>query len=669
MLQQERSKRVISMFKVRQDEPDYAFIPAVEVPEKNQWGKRIQTVDENNALAGKSLNINGDDSVGTNPNRYKQHGFHFSADHCIGCHACEAACSEKNNLPPHISFRSVGYLEGGSYPAFKRLNISMACNHCDDPVCLKGCPTRAYTKFAEYGAVLQDPDICFGCGYCTWVCPYNAPQLDLEKGQVSKCNMCVDRLEVGLKPACASACLGGALDFGIIESKPENREQAKIKIPGFPDPAITNPNIRFQQVKSLPRDMKRTDTMPMHYQRDEQGKAEYHAKTRDDLKKDRQWSLQKLRSREDPLVVFTLITQAVIGAFLLLFFGPGLLGMDLLAVDTHPVTRGLLLFSMIGIQIYALFTSTMHLGKPHRFYRAFNNLRYSPVSREVASVALFFNGLLVYAVLDTFPGLLNWLFPDALLSGLAAFIGFATAIIGPVAIYAMHKIYRIKARPYWNHWQVLTSFYGSMLTLGAMLVGLFYALTIYASNASDTGVLSTLSIMMFAGLILEGIGLFRHRIDMLKLGGEGEAAMKVQQTKFGKTYQARNLGIVFAAVACLLLASLEAGTFVGLFAWFLVAGLVLSTALVGRAMFYVMVIPTTMPGAFFWRNLGFQEHAREAGLANMPQAGVLPKTDYHHEAIERAKREIKEEFEIIREKGFQEAVVNRFKAKYLSDAV
>ena len=132
--------------------------------------------------------------------------FHFTADNCIGCHACEAACSEKNDLPPHLSFRSVGYVEGGTYPDYTRINISMACNHCDDPVCLKGCPTRAYTKHPEYGAVIQDPDICFGCGYCTWVCPYNAPQLDPMAGQVEKCNMCVDRLEVGLKPACVSAC-------------------------------------------------------------------------------------------------------------------------------------------------------------------------------------------------------------------------------------------------------------------------------------------------------------------------------------------------------------------------------------------------------------------------------------------------------------------------------
>ena len=207
-------------FKTRSNEPAYARLPPSNGAQLNQYGKPIQLVEANDPRAGQSLKINHSPAVGTNPDRYQQHGFHFTADNCIGCHACEAACSEKNDLPAHISFRSVGYVEGGTYPDFHRVNISMACNHCDDPVCLKGCPTRAYTKFAEYGAVLQDPDICFGCGYCTWVCPYNAPQLDPIKGDVSKCNMCVDRLEVGLKPACVSACLAGALDFGVLETAP-----------------------------------------------------------------------------------------------------------------------------------------------------------------------------------------------------------------------------------------------------------------------------------------------------------------------------------------------------------------------------------------------------------------------------------------------------------------
>jgi len=259
------------VFKKRENEPAYALLKDTSCQTHNVYGDTIETVQADDCRRDQSLNINDDDVIGENPNRYKQHGFYFNADNCIACHACEAACSEKNDNPAHISFRSVGFVEGGTYPAYQRINISMACNHCDDPVCLKGCPTRAYTKFAEYGAVLQDPDICFGCGYCTWVCPYNAPQLDPVKGQVSKCNMCVDRLEVGLKPACVAACLGGALDFGIIESAPDNREQTKIQIPGFPDPEITHPNIRFQQSKTLPREMTRPDTMPFRYQRDDTG--------------------------------------------------------------------------------------------------------------------------------------------------------------------------------------------------------------------------------------------------------------------------------------------------------------------------------------------------------------------------------------------------------------
>jgi hypothetical protein len=58
--------------------------------------------------------------------------------------------------------------------------------------------------------------------------------------------------------------------------------------------------------------------------------------------------------------------------------------------------------------------------------------------------------------------------------------------------------------------------------------------------------------------------------------------------------------------------------------WGLVGALTVFTSLVSRALFYVLVIPTTMPGAFFWKNKAFEEHARDIGLANMPQVGVAP---------------------------------------------
>ncbi len=616
------------MFKVREKEPDYAFIPNVDSPELNQYGKSIDLIKECEDLAGKSLNINGDSSIGENPNRYKQHGFYFNADNCISCHACESACSEKNDLPPHLAYRAVGYVEGGTYPNYTRLNISMACNHCDDPVCLKGCPTRAYTKFAEYGAVLQDPDICFGCGYCTWVCPYNAPQLDMTKGHVHKCNMCVDRLEVGLKPACVAACLGSALDFGVIETTPENRDQLETSIPGFPSPDITNPNIRFEQTKTLPREMTRTDSMPLRYEQDEQGRLgenSFHTKVHE-TGKSKEWNLAKLRSREDPLVVFTLISQGVIGAFLMMFlsstFGP-MLGFTELSIEYYPIAFPITLFALLGLETFALALSTMHLGKPHRFYRAFNNLKYSPVSREVASIAVFFNLFAAYTVLTVFSGLFTWL-PTGWLQSLQTIMGWGAVVAGPVALYFMHSIYRIKARPFWNHWQVLSSFYGSMFSLGAVIVLIAFGSVAVFEGQSILPLINYVALPLLAGLVIEGFGLVRHRSDLKKNGGEGAASYYEQITTFGKTYLLRNALLFAGIVIVTLLMLLQAEGAVALMLWVIAILTIVSAAYIGRALFYVLVIPTTMPGAFFWRNKGFQEHARETGLADMPQVGVLP---------------------------------------------
>ena len=603
------------MFEVRNQEPAYAFLNDKTHQEKNRYGKSIQLVDDNDPLAGESLNINGDTAVGENPNRYKQHGFHFTADNCIGCHACEAACSEKNDNPAHIAFRSVGYVEGGTYPAFKRLNISMACNHCDDPVCLKGCPTRAYTKFAEYGAVLQDPDICFGCGYCTWVCPYNAPQLDPVKGQVSKCNMCVDRLEVGLKPACVSACLGNALNFGVIENMPENREQIKAAIPGFPRTDITHPNIRFQQTRSLPAEMTRTDSAAVKYHKDMEDGSYKSVVDKAKRINQRKWSLNKLRSREDPLVLFTLISQAIIGAFIILFLG-SLLGVESMVNAVQSSAYLPMLFIMLGMESFALFISTMHLGKPHRFYRAFNNLKYSPVSREVAGIAVFFNSLLAHTFFS--------LFDYELAQTAATVFAYAAIITGPIALYFMHKIYRIEARPYWNHFQVLTAFYGNMFTMGALLSGVVFVPVFLYQGLPVLDLLNVISVCIFVGLVIEAYGHFCHAKSLQHNDSEGAASFYEQVTTFGKTYITRNILLAVNILSVALLYMASSDSLIALTVWGLVSVSILISALVSRALFYVLVVPTTMPGAFFWKNKGFEQHARETGLANMPQVGVIP---------------------------------------------
>ena len=104
--------------------------------------------------------------------------------------------------------------------------------------------------------------------------------------------------------------------------------------------------------------------------------------------------------------------------------------------------------------------------------------------------------------------------------------------------------------------------------------------------------------------------------------------MQVLKTKFGKTYFARNIllgvcltGSCFAVIFAQPLS--DGGWPINMLLSLLLAGCMLS-AILSRALFYVMVIPTTMPGAFFWKNKGFEQHARDIGLAAMPQVGVAP---------------------------------------------
>ena len=618
------------MIKKRDNEPAYALLNDPTSQTVNRYGTPIDTVQADDQRYAKSLNINDDDGIGENPNRYKQHGFYFNADNCIACHACEAACSEKNDNPAHIAFRSVGFVEGGTYPAYQRLNISMACNHCDDPVCLKGCPTRAYTKFAEYGAVLQDPDICFGCGYCTWVCPYNAPQLDPVKGQVTKCNMCVDRLEVGLKPACVAACLGNALDFGVTENIPENRTQAKVQIPGFPSPDITHPNIRFQQTRTAQRDMLRVDQTAVKYYRDDN--SDSFTPTLDPKHgKKRAWNLASLLgSHENAHIMFTLSAQAVMGAFLMLLSGFWFSPMT--QFHSGPALLPALLV-MLVVMSFGLFKLNMHLGKPHRFYRGFYNLRHSPVSREIAGVSAFYGGLLGYSFFALFDSGISQLLQNAF-----AFIGLLGAGFGG---YFMVKLYRIEARPFWNHWYTGASFTATALILGSILLSVVGFIFGGISPAFKLLFLSLTGL----GLLLESVGLIAHARSLQSASSEGAASFYLQTTKYGYAYWLRNALLVFALITCGVMLLNSSSSIPG---YSLLALLSLATLIISRALFYVVVIPTTMPGAFFWKNEGFVEHARETGLADMPQMGVAYE---HHHAFK-----LDELIETIKTTSFKEKV-------------
>ena len=111
--------------------------------------------------------------------------------------------------------------------------VPLLCNHCEDPPCVKYCPTRATWK-REDGIVMMDFHRCIGCRYCMAGCPYGSrsfnwkdprpfiKKVNLEfptrtKGVVEKCNFCEERLPRGLLPACVEACREKALVFGDLK--------------------------------------------------------------------------------------------------------------------------------------------------------------------------------------------------------------------------------------------------------------------------------------------------------------------------------------------------------------------------------------------------------------------------------------------------------------------
>lgn len=179
----------------------------------------------------------------------KQLGFHIDQTYCTGCRACQVACKDKNDLPVGVTWRRVVEYTGGSWrtdqdtftPNVFSYYTSVACNHCTDPICVEVCPTKAMHKGAD-GIVSVDADLCVGCRYCEWACPYSAPQFDADAGVMTKCNFCADLLEQGQDPACVAACPSRVLHYGEIDDL-RARYGDRADVEPLPDPSITHPNL------------------------------------------------------------------------------------------------------------------------------------------------------------------------------------------------------------------------------------------------------------------------------------------------------------------------------------------------------------------------------------------------------------------------------------------
>lgn len=173
-----------------------------------------------------------------------QLGFYFNMQACIGCHTCQIACKDKNDLPVGIFYRWVRSFEGGRFPDPYTFNYSSACNHCKNPECVRACPTGAMHKVDD-GTVQHDDDACIGCRSCMSMCPYDVPQFFEDIGIAGKCNACIDLRNEGGNPACVNACMMRCLEFGDLEELRERHagEELASTLPILPDSEITVPSL------------------------------------------------------------------------------------------------------------------------------------------------------------------------------------------------------------------------------------------------------------------------------------------------------------------------------------------------------------------------------------------------------------------------------------------
>lgn len=186
------------------------------------------------AAAGLSVG-NGRGEEGAGEATGRQAAILYDSTLCIGCRACELACSEENQL----SRTAEEIFEGCSFQDQRALgpeafscvtqhagqaeSSSVAfgkvqCMHCLDPACASVCPVGAMEKTPE-GPVVWHSELCLGCRYCMMACPFEVPRFEWDSvnPRIRKCEMCYERILEGKKPACVETCPSGALAFGPRE--------------------------------------------------------------------------------------------------------------------------------------------------------------------------------------------------------------------------------------------------------------------------------------------------------------------------------------------------------------------------------------------------------------------------------------------------------------------
>ena len=146
-------------------------------------------------------------------------------DRCTRCDDCVRACATAHDGNPK-------FVRKGK--TLSHLMVAHSCQHCQDPVCMIGCPTGAISRREGEGQVIINDATCIGCGTCSNSCPYdNIRMVEVRNAKgdfirddatsmpivkATKCDLCAEQIG---GPSCQNACPHDAL-IRMDMKNPEN---------------------------------------------------------------------------------------------------------------------------------------------------------------------------------------------------------------------------------------------------------------------------------------------------------------------------------------------------------------------------------------------------------------------------------------------------------------
>lgn len=204
--------------------------------------------------------------------------------------------------------------------------------------------------------------------------------------------------------------------------------------------------------------------------------------------------------REWALILFTVLMQASIGAFLFtLWFQQRT--KDAAAHRTYQRLHT----ALIPVTVIALIASLGHLGRPLQALTSLGNLGTSWLSREIFFSGGFFVLLVLAVILKKNDGLRRVL---AWLAGLS----------GVAAVISMAMVYHTSVMPAWQGFGTFVAFGGTALFLGAVLAAVLMMGQLYQDRTRD------LKSLAWTAIVVAFVEMSLVPLQMASLAGGSAAA-------------------------------------------------------------------------------------------------------------------------------------------------